>query len=83
MSVQLLVLDLALTRWCRSISSSKALDLLHWEMCAVLYQRIAMAIEMASKYGVFLHRVLHATLAATGAIRSEYLPDGDIQRLLV
>ncbi len=31
------------------MTSSKALDLLHWAMCAVKYRHITMAIETASK----------------------------------
>ncbi len=31
---------------------SEALDILHQAMCVVMYQRIAMAIKMASKVGV-------------------------------
>ncbi len=42
-----------LTQWWRPVASTKALDLLHWAMCAVLYQRTAMAIEIASKVDPF------------------------------
>ncbi len=38
------------------MASSEALDPLHWAMRAVLYRRIAMAIETARKVGVFIHR---------------------------
>ena len=37
--------------WHPLLTSSEALDLLHWAMCAVLYCRIAMAIKTASKVG--------------------------------
>ena len=47
-------------------------ELLHRAMCAVLYCRIATAIEMASKGGgMLLIVVLIVFLAAAGAIRSE------------
>ncbi len=38
----------------RPVASSKALDLLHWAMCAVTYRHIAMAIKTASKVGVIV-----------------------------
>jgi hypothetical protein len=41
-----------LAQWWRPVASSEALDLLYQEMCAVLYYRITMAIETASKVGV-------------------------------
>jgi hypothetical protein len=44
-----------LAQWWHPLASSKALDPLHWSMRAVLYRRIAMAIEMACKVGVFIH----------------------------
>ena len=37
------------------VASSEALDHLHWVMRVVLYRHIAMAIETASKVGVFFH----------------------------
>ncbi len=47
-------------------------------MRAVAYRRIAMAIGMASKVGVFfIVIVLYVTPAAAGAIHSEYLPNGE------
>jgi hypothetical protein len=51
----------------------KAMSLLHQAMRAVLYCRIATAIEMASKrgWGVLLIFVLFVTLAAAGALRSK------------
>ncbi len=42
------------------MASSEALDLLHWEMHAVTYRRIAMAIEMAIFAGVFVDCCLYA-----------------------
>jgi hypothetical protein len=55
-----------------SMASSKALDLLHWAMCAIMYQSVPMAIGMASKVGLFFHLCVFAVaLAATGAIRSK------------
>jgi hypothetical protein len=38
------------------VASNKALNLLYRAMCAVLYQRTAMAIKMASLLGSFFHR---------------------------
>jgi hypothetical protein len=50
----------------------KALDLLHRAMRSVLYHRIAVAIETASKVGTFCIVVLLiVALVAAGAIRSE------------
>ena len=40
-----------LARWWRLVAFVKATNLLHRSMCAVLYRRIATAIEMASKGG--------------------------------
>jgi hypothetical protein len=46
-------------------------------MRTVAYWRIAMAIGMASKVGVFfIVVVLYVTLVAAGAIHSGYLPNG-------
>ena len=45
-----------LAQWWHPVASSEALDPLHWVMRAVLYRRIAMAIEAARKVGVFIHR---------------------------
>jgi hypothetical protein len=42
------------------VASSKALDLLHQAIRAVLYRRIAMAIKMASFVGVFVDCCLFA-----------------------
>jgi hypothetical protein len=49
-----------LARWRQLLASNKALNLLHWAMCAVTYRRIAMAIETASFLGVFVHYYLFA-----------------------
>jgi hypothetical protein len=54
MSDQLQLLAAILAQWWHPVAS-KALDLLHWEMHAVLYQRTATAIKMASKIGPFFH----------------------------
>jgi hypothetical protein len=40
------------------VASSEALDLLHQAMRAVMYRRIAMAIDTARKLGVFVHHCL-------------------------
>jgi hypothetical protein len=49
-----------LARWQRLVASNKALNLLHWAMCTVTYQRIAMAIKTASFLGVFVDCCLFA-----------------------
>jgi hypothetical protein len=49
-----MLLDIILARWQHPVASNKALDLLHWAMHAVMYWRIAMAIETASFVGVFV-----------------------------
>ncbi len=49
-----------LAQWWCPVASSEALDLLHWAMCVVTYQRIAMAIKMASFAGVFVDCCLYA-----------------------
>jgi hypothetical protein len=43
-----------LVQWWRPVASIKALELLYWKMCKVLYRRTTMAIKMASKNGAFL-----------------------------
>ncbi len=54
------------------VAFMKALDLLHRVMRSVSYRRIAMAIETASKVGIFCIVVLLiVALAAAGVIRSE------------
>jgi len=42
-------------RWRRLMAFMKALDLQHWAMRAVLHHCTAMAIEMASEGGTFVH----------------------------
>jgi hypothetical protein len=70
--VQLLLLTAILARWWRLVASSEALDLLYWEMGAVLYRCTATAIKMASKVGAFFIIVLFAVIpAVAGAIRRE------------
>ncbi len=49
-----------LAQWRRLVASNKALNLLHWAMCAVTYWRIAMAIKTASFLGVFVDCCLFA-----------------------
>ncbi len=57
---QLQLLAAILARWRRLVASNKALNLLHWAMCAVRYQRIPMAIKTASFLGVFVDFCLFA-----------------------
>ncbi len=49
-----------LAQWGRPVASIEALDLLHWAMCVVMYQRIAMAIKMAIFARVFVDCCLYA-----------------------
>jgi hypothetical protein len=58
--VQFILLDIILARWRHPVASSEALDLLHWAMHAVTYQRIAMAIKTATLLGVFVDCCLFA-----------------------
>ncbi len=58
--VRFMLSDIILARWQRPVASSKALDLLHWAMRAVTYQRITMAIKTASFVGVFVDCCLFA-----------------------
>ncbi len=58
--VQFILLDIILTRWRHPVASSKALDLLHQAMHAVLYRRTAAAINMAPFLGVFVDCYLFA-----------------------
>ena len=67
--VQFMLSDIILARWRRPVASSEALDLLHWEMRAVTYRRIAMAIKTATVY-LLIVVCLPVALAAAGAIRS-------------
>ncbi len=57
---RLQLLAATLARWRCLVASNKALNLLHWAMCAVTYRRIAMAIETASFLGVFVDSCLFA-----------------------
>jgi hypothetical protein len=59
------------------VASVESLNLLYQAMHTVAYRRIAMAIGMASKVGVFfIVVVLYATPAAAWAIYSGYFPNG-------
>jgi hypothetical protein len=61
-----------LAQWWHPVASTKALDLLHQAISAVLYQRTATAIKMASKVGPFFVIVLFAVAVAVAvAIRSK------------
>ncbi len=51
---QLHLLATILAQWQHPVTSSEALDLLHWAMHAVTYRCFTMAIKMATKVGVFL-----------------------------
>jgi hypothetical protein len=79
-----LLLLIAIRAQCQQpVASVEALNLLYWAMHAVLYRRIAMARETASKLGKFFIVVLFAvTLATAGAIWSKYSSNGGIQWLL-
>jgi hypothetical protein len=75
--VQSILLEQILARWRHPVASVESLNLLYRAMRAVAYRRIAMAIRMASKVGVFvIVVVLYMTPAAAGAIHSRYLPNG-------
>jgi hypothetical protein len=58
--VRFMLSNIILARWQRSVAFSEALDLLHWAMHAVTYQRIAMAIKTATFLGVFVDCCLFA-----------------------
>ncbi len=58
--VQFILSDIILAQWQRPVASSKALDLLHQVMRAVLYRRTATAINMATFLGVFVDCCLFA-----------------------
>jgi hypothetical protein len=61
-----------LAQWRRLVASLKAINLLNWVILAVSYRRIAIAIETASKVGVFcIVILLIVALAAAWAICSE------------
>jgi hypothetical protein len=55
-----MLMDIVLAQWWHSVASSEAVDLLHWTMRKVTYRRIAMAIKMDSKVGVFFHQCFFA-----------------------
>ena len=55
-----MVLDIILAQWQHPVASSEALDVLHWEMHAVMYRCIAMAIKTATFLGVFVDCCLFA-----------------------
>jgi hypothetical protein len=70
--VPFMLLDIILAQWRHPVASSKALDLLHWAMQAVMYQCIAMAIKTASFIGVFVDCFcLPVALVASGVIRNK------------
>ncbi len=52
--VQFILLDIILAQWWHPVASSKALDLFHWGMHAVLYRHTAAAMNMATFLGVFV-----------------------------
>ncbi len=58
--VQFILSDIILAQWRCPVASSKALDLLHWVMHAVLYRRTTAAINMAAFLGVFVDCCLFA-----------------------
>ncbi len=55
-----ILLDIILAQWWRPVASSKALDLLHRAMRAVLYWCIAAAMNTATFLGVFVDCCLFA-----------------------
>ncbi len=55
-----ILLDIILARWRCPVVSSKALDLLHWAMGAVLYWCTAAAMNMATFLDVFVDCCLFA-----------------------
>ncbi len=55
-----ILLDIILAQWRRPVASSKALDLLHQAMHAVLYWCTAGAMNMATFLGVFVDCCLFA-----------------------
>jgi hypothetical protein len=58
--VRFMLSDIILAQWQRAVASSEALDILHWAVRAVTYQRIAMAIKTATFLGVFVDCCLFA-----------------------
>jgi hypothetical protein len=54
--VLFMLLDIISAQWRHPVASTEALDLLYWAMQGVMYRRIAITIEMASKASVcFCH----------------------------
>ncbi len=69
---QLQLLAAIYAQWRRLVASNKALNLLYQAMQGVLYRRTAMAIKIASLFGVYYVVVLFAVaLEATGVIWSK------------
>ncbi len=60
MRVQWFLLATILTQWWCLVASNKALNLLYWAICAVMYPRIAVAIELGISFGVFVDFYLFA-----------------------
>jgi hypothetical protein len=58
--VRFILSDIILAQWRHPVASSKALDLFHWAMRAVLYRLTAAAINMATFLGVFVGCCLFA-----------------------
>ncbi len=58
--VRFILSDIILAQWRHPVASSKALDLLHQAMHAVLYQCTAVAIDMATFVAVFVDCCLFA-----------------------
>jgi hypothetical protein len=57
---QLQRLAAILAHWRCLVASNKALNLLHWAMCMVMYRRITMAIKTARFLGVLVDCCLFA-----------------------
>ncbi len=64
--VLFMLLDITLACWRHPVASSKTLDLLHWAMRAVTYQRIVTVIKTASFVGVFVDCCLFACVIGHG-----------------
>ncbi len=58
--VRFILLDIILAQWWCPVTSSKALDILHWAMRAVLYWCTAAAMNMATFLSVFVDCCLFA-----------------------
>ena len=71
--VRLMLSELVLARWWRLVAFMKATNHLHWARCAIV------PAHHHGHRGVFCIVVLFdVALAAAGAIRSKYSPDGGI-----